>query len=63
MQIEGRLEMDVADEEDGPAKSQSAPGSTGERSREASWAEREQGIERQSRASSGMGSSRGSQTK
>lgn len=67
-QIEGRLEMDVADDEPESqaqrgSKTHSAPGSSGERSREPSWAEKEVEAERRSRASSGMGSSRGSQTK
>lgn len=67
-QIEGRLEMDVADEEQNSpssqrAKTHSAPGSAGERSRETSWAEKESEIERRSRASSGIGSSRESQSK
>lgn len=56
-QVESRLEVDVADEESPGNKS--ASGSTGERSRETSWTEKE----RDSRTSSGVGSSRGSHTK
>lgn len=54
--------MDVADDEqEASAGVKSKASSNGERSREPSWAEKE--IEAQSRASSGMGSSRGSQSK
>ncbi|ORY26875.1 hypothetical protein BCR39DRAFT_539899 [Naematelia encephala] len=56
-EVESRLEMDVT-EEDGPEVSVSAPGSSGERSREPSWAEKE----RVSRTSSAMDSSMDSAT-
>lgn len=59
-EVESRLEMDVAEEEP-PEVSVSAPGSTGERSRETSWQERER--ERVSRTSSAMDSSLESHSK
>jgi hypothetical protein len=54
--VEGRLELDVSEE---PEVTTSAPGSTGERSREPSWQERE----RVSRTSSAMDSSLESHSK
>ncbi|WVR04434.1 hypothetical protein IAU60_001437 [Kwoniella sp. DSM 27419] len=58
-EVEGRLEMDVSEEDDhAGGASGSAPASNGERSREQSWAEKE----RISRTSSGMDSSADSQS-
>jgi hypothetical protein len=56
--VEARLEMDVAEEETATA-SVSAPGSTGDRSRETSWLDKE----RVSRTSSAMDSSLESHSK
>jgi hypothetical protein len=68
LQVETRLEMDVADDDfeaPVPIAKEIRPttGSNGDRTREPSWVEKEVEAERRSRASSGMGSSRGSQSK